>query len=342
MAIQLELQKLVIKDFTEALRNVDEAQMQEIIKKYYATDADWYGPYPFPQVKGVEAIYDTFYKPMLKSFPDMSKNMVHLLGGTCEGDDWVISSGFVVANFKEDFLDIPHTNTVVFIRYAEYYKFVDGKIAESRLFLDILDLIRQAGIRVIPTIGPEIISPGPATRDGVVLYDVDEADGVKTRELIEIMSFQGLPDLRDVEKTWYPDDKTLAVMKRYWHEDMMWYGPCGIGCSKGIVGFEVTHELPWEMTFQLSKDDTIVRIGDGNYATYCGWPYHAQSTHRASKMFGLPATGKSATCNLIDIWRREGDLLIENWVFIDMLLFFKDLDLDILDRVKNKRYLFKA
>ena len=45
---------------------------------------------------------------------------------------------------------------------------------------------------------------------------------------------------------------------------------------------------------------------------------------------GIPPTNLSADMNVIDIYRRDGDKLAENWVFIDLLGFWLQHGVDIL------------
>jgi hypothetical protein len=47
---------------------------------------------------------------------------------------------------------------------------------------------------------------------------------------------------------------------------------------------------------------------------------------------GLPASGKSGDMRVIDMYRRDGDKLTENWIFIDFLHFWKQQGIDILER----------
>ena len=49
---------------------------------------------------------------------------------------------------------------------------------------------------------------------------------------------------------------------------------------------------------------------------------------------GITATPKSSEMRVIDMYRREGDKLTENWVFIDLLHFWKILGVDILKSLK--------
>jgi predicted ester cyclase len=48
---------------------------------------------------------------------------------------------------------------------------------------------------------------------------------------------------------------------------------------------------------------------------------------------GMPATGKSGEFRVIDIYRRAGDKLAENWIYIDLLHFWKTQGVDILARI---------
>ena len=48
---------------------------------------------------------------------------------------------------------------------------------------------------------------------------------------------------------------------------------------------------------------------------------------------GMPATGKPGDMRVIDMYRREGDMLAANWIFIDLLHFWKQQGVDILERM---------
>ena len=48
---------------------------------------------------------------------------------------------------------------------------------------------------------------------------------------------------------------------------------------------------------------------------------------------GMPATGKPGDMRVIDMYRREGGMLAENWIFIDLLHFWNQQGVDILERM---------
>ena len=62
------------------------------------------------------------------------------------------------------------------------------------------------------------------------------------------------------------------------------------------------------------------------------WP-NLTLTPRKTFM-GINTAPKSSAMRVIDMYRREGDKLTENWVFIDLLHFWKILSVDILKSLK--------
>ena len=50
---------------------------------------------------------------------------------------------------------------------------------------------------------------------------------------------------------------------------------------------------------------------------------------------GLPKTGKTIEMRVVDIYRRDGEKLAENWVFIDLLYYLMQQGVDVLGRTKK-------
>jgi hypothetical protein len=44
---------------------------------------------------------------------------------------------------------------------------------------------------------------------------------------------------------------------------------------------------------------------------------------------GIPATNKRITMRVMDFWRREGELLSENWVFIDIIDLLQQFGINV-------------
>ena len=133
------------------------------------------------------------------------------------------------------------------------------------------------------------------------------------------------------------DGASLLSMdqERYWHPDFMWYGPAGIGTSRGLSGFRAHHQGPFLKGFpKRGVDRTKSLVAEGRYVATGGWP-HMTGSHLGGGWLGLPPTGKDVTMRVMDWWRRDGDLLKENWVSIDLLHVLDQFGLDVFAQMRQ-------
>ncbi|MBS3788247.1 ester cyclase [Candidatus Bipolaricaulota bacterium] len=325
--------KKKLYEFSNKFRSVQAKNIEKVAKDYYAKSAELYGPKPFYSLEGRRNIVNRFWKPFLNGFPDAQKNDYILFGGSYDGEEWVCETGHFVGTFENDWLDIPATGRTAWVRFGEFNRLVDGMIVETRIILDLLDLMRQAGCLFFLSSAPEVISPGPATRDGVILIERDEGETEKTLRLVEDMLYEGLASY---------EEKGLENMgmERYWHEDMMWYGPCGIGTTRGISDFQEYVQSFLLKAFperNVERSNSVARFAEGNYGGLASWSSF-NTSHDGDGWLGLPATGEEVNLHLMDFWRREDDLLAENWVLIDMIDLLLQINVDIFERLKEGRY----
>jgi predicted ester cyclase len=205
----------------------------------------------------------------------------------------------------------------------------DGKITKTYTILDLLDVMRQAGLQLVPnSLGEEGLVPGPMTQDGVLLVPQDEGEGQRTLDLATTMCAALAADYDGV------DIKSIRL-ERFWDsERMMWYGPSGIGTTRALKGFQDNHQRPWKQAFPDSavRSDLIAELGEGNYAAWTG---RMLVSHNGMYL-GCPPTGNPIKIRVMDWWRREGDLLVENWVLIDMIHLGLQLGLDVLGTLCNQ------
>ena len=90
--------------------------------------------------------------------------------------------------------------------------------------------------------------------------------------------------------------------KNHWHPKMMWYGPCGIGTTRGLQGFVDYHQLPFRIAFPNRRGGNhYVRIGDGPYSATAGWPsVHAK--HLGGDFLDVAPTGRDVTMRVMDFY----------------------------------------
>jgi hypothetical protein len=241
-----------------------------------------------------------------------------------------MSMGNFMGLFDADWLGIPHTRKIANLRYAEFNCIEDGKINQTGLFVDIIGLMLQAGINPLPpSTGAYFTYPGPRDHDGLLFEDSPEDEGVKTLALVNEM-IADLSALNESGSMGCPPE----LLEKTWSKDMLWYGPAGIGATYTIPRYQEQHQLPFRKNLADKKfHGHVCRFAEGNFACFFGWPNLSNTP--IGGWLGLPGGSVNAEMQVVDVYRREGDKLAENWVFIDIPYWLKQQGLDILDRTRN-------
>jgi predicted ester cyclase len=321
--------KQIVLAFWHALYGKTVETVADTVRAYVNSDVSWNGPHPINQIQGVDALISKYWQPLLHAFPYLRRRTDILFGGSFDGHDWVCATGYLIGRFVHDWLGIPATGIGTYIRFGEFSSLRDGKIDQTYVILDVLDVLRQTGFRLPPNYGgQEWVVPGPITADGLLLAPQNDVETARSLDLVEAMLFKGL-------RGFAGGDLKVMGMARYWHPDMFWYGPCGIGTTYGLKGFEDSHQAPFLHAFpDRVGGNHKARFAEGIYVASTGWP-SLRCTH-TGEYLGVPATGNKIGMRVMDWWRRDGDLLVENWVFIDMVDLFLQMGVDIFARLQQQ------
>lgn len=312
------------------------------LQAFASADYAWRGMHPFHEQDSAKAAIEAFWTPYLEAFTAVQRREDVFLAGLNDCDDassvWTCSMGHFLGLFDRPWLGIAPTGKITLLRYAEFHRIEGGKIAETALFCDILSVISQAGQNPLPPqTGADFIHPGPMTHDGILLGENPEAEGEKTLALVNRMA-SDISRANEILQGKRPDEVLTPhdEMARNWREDMAWYGPTGIGATYTIDRYIEQHQTPFRT--QLADrvfHGHVARIAEGNYCGFFGWPN--LSVTPVGGYMGLPAYGKPAPMRVVDVYRRDGDKLAENWVFIDILHFLNMQGLDVLGRLNVKK-----
>lgn len=307
-----------------------------VLADLYAAGAEWRGAHPLNAMRGVEAIAATVWEPLLTAMPDLERRDLIVAGGGYEGRDYVAALGHYCGTFRSDWLGIPATGRPVYLRYGEVHQVRNGRIVQSSCLWDILDLVRQAGLwPLTPSLGVEGMWPGPITGDGVLLRPTDPVQSAAS--LAQTLAMHGtLGDFHDHVDA--GREELLAMPQReHWHPRMMWYGPAGIGTTRGLAGFVDHHQLPFRTAFPNRKGGQhYVRIGDGPISVTGGWP-SVTATHLGGGFLGLGPTGRPVGMRVMDFYLHHEGLIRENWVPLDILDLLMQLGVDVLARMRAQR-----
>ncbi|MCK0166318.1 ester cyclase [Jannaschia sp. S6380] len=291
-----------------------------------ADDAVWHMMAPVDRVDGRAEIVSRVIKPLRAALRGAHRRDEIVIGGEnrrAEGGTWVAAISHIVGTHHAPLWGVAPSGRLAFLRAGEFHRLdAGGRIREGRIILDLPDLMRQAGRQPFPVgLGTEMLFPGPATHDGVC---PDPAGGAASLDLVERM----LGDLHvyDPETGASPGQTGDGGT---WADDMMWYGPGGIGANYRWDGFVRDHRAPFLHAFPDRKGGNhYCRIGDGNYAAVSGWPSMTM-THRGDYL-GETATGRSLTLRVMDFYRCADGRIAENWVLLDYVDLFRQMDRDIL------------
>lgn len=326
--LDFQPEKDLVRRFYAALDTATPGESADVMARFCAPDLIWRGMHPFDILTGPEAVADRFWGPLKASLTHMQRRMDVFMAGhnslTDDGAVWVTSMGHLMGLFDAPWLGIPPTRKIAMLRYAEFLRVEAGRIVESTLFVDIPALMMQAGIRPFPEqTGAQLVQPGPLPHDALMFGPQDRAEGEKTLAAINFM----IADLGQWQSG-LPLEEELA---RSWHDDMIWWGPAGIGATYTIARYAKQHSGPFRAGLaDRSGTGHICRFAEGHYGGFFGWPnFTARPT---GGFMGMPASDTPGEFRVVDVYRRRDDKLVENWIFIDLLHFFKTQGLDVLGR----------
>lgn len=321
-----QAEKELVRDYHSALDTADVSELVDVIDSHTTSDYRWRGYHPFNKLRGAAAVATQFWRPLRRSLTSLQRRQDVFFAGHNEMDRfesvWVVSMGHLTGLFDTPWLGIAATGKMAFLRYCEFNRVEDGKIAETAMYFDIPHLAAQAGLTLFPEqTAAHLVQPGPMTHDGL-LFDAQPPEiGEKTLATINAM----ISDLGQ----WDSKLTLEQELRQTWVEDMIWWGPEGIGATYTIPRYAQQHSGPFRAAFSdRTKTTHIARLAEGHYGGFFGWP-NFQATLSGAFM-GRAASGMRSEFRVIDIYRRAGDKLAENWVFIDLLHFWKQQGIDIL------------
>lgn len=315
--------KAKFKSYIEAARSGD------IPPDFFAPDAQINVVHPFNEMTP-STYAGTFLGQLKASFAHLRRTDYIAFAGQYEDATWVTSTGYYTGHFHMPFLNIQPTGALANLRFGEFHRIEDGRAVESYIYIDLPELMIAANQWPITESpgrdrGYTGYLPGPASQDGLQWHANDPARSTSSCQMVTTM----LQSLATPDEAWRP----------YWHDDMLWYGPAAFGTFVGIENF-AGFQVPFEQTFSEwiggsvpgSKTRHFARFADGDYIASGGWP--SLNMLQAKPFLGQPVKDKRLYMRVSDWWRREGDLLVENWVFVDIPHFLLQLDVDVFADLK--------
>lgn len=327
---KIQAAKALVWRWLQAARGSDSAA--DAAEECVAADAIWHCCHPVNELHGRDAIERGWAAPLCAAFPDIERRADILMAGVFDGrfcggaGVWVASTGHYCGTFEATLFGIAPSGNLAFLRFGEFYRVEGDKIVEARIIVDLIDLLRQTGIRVLPVpTGIEMLVPGPQDHGGLMHAPQSASATAQSMQLVESM-IGGLHQFKDGSL------KSMG-MHAHWSAEMMWYGPVGIGSMRRVEGFQAHHQKPFLVAFpDRQGGNHRARIAEGAYVASTGWP-SITATH-AGDYLGVPATHQQITMRVMDWWRAADGTLSENWVLIDLPHLMLQMGVDLLGRTR--------
>ena len=313
-------EKKIVQDYYKMLAE----DAERAVERYMDDTVIWRGFHPF-DILSKDQVATRFWQPLQNAIHSMQRREDIFFAGDNsleQGGVWVVSMGHLMGLFDAPWLGIKPTNKIVMLRYCEFSRVDGDKITEQAMYFDIPHLMAQAGQNPFPTgTAEQLVQPGPRGGRGVLLEDAPASEGVDTLASINAM----ISDLGQWDHP-LPLEEELRLT---WNEDMLWWGPTGIGATYTVPRYAQQHSGPFRATFtDRTTTGHIARLAEGHFGGFFGWPNF--KARAVKPLLGLEPTEDLVEVRVIDIYRREGAKLAENWIFIDMLHYAKQMGRDVL------------
>jgi len=326
-------EKKIVLDYYKSLDKAEGNDISKVVIDHTVEDYIWRGYHPFNELSNPTEVSEIFWQPFRHAFKNMQRRMDIFMAGKNEIDGfesvWVVSMGHLMGLFDNEWLGIKPSRKIALLRYCEFNKVENGRITETAMFIDIPHVMMQVGLNPFPPqTASHLVQPGPITHEGLMFDEQDSAEGEKTLAAIDFM----VNDIR----TWKEQQELPLVdeLRRSWNEDMIWWGPAGIGATYTIERYAEQHSGPFRAGFKdRIFNGHLCRVAEGKFGGFFGWPNLTLTP--SGGFMGMPATGKPGDMRVIDMYRREGDKLTENWIFIDFLHFWHQQGVDILAQISE-------
>lgn len=322
--------RLTAEAFQRAWLRAPIDKLVGVLKGHTTPNYRWRGSCPLYEKDNLSDACREALAPLRQAFHPLQRREYISISGLNDADGgqsvWTCSLGHLSGPFIHEWLGFHPTQQLVQLRYAEFQKIEGDQVAETALLIDQGDFLRQIGLDPFPhQLGARHVFP-PPWKEGRRDCGLDVAQ--ETADLVNRM----IEDLDLLNKSGN-DTCPPEYLARSWHEDMAWYGPAGIGAMMTIPLYQAQHQFPFRQGLTNKQyHGHVARIADGDYAAFFGWPNLSNSPLEG--YLGLPASDIRGEMRIVDVYRRDGDKLAENWVIIDLPHYFASFGIDLLERAR--------
>ncbi len=336
MMADLHLAKSGARAYWAAVDAAGPDDLQAACRAHLAPEFRWQGPAPFGELYGPDALAAAYLVPLKRAIPDLTRQTHICMAGVSNGRQdgsgdgavWVAATGYLKGRAVADFLGIPAASHPLRLRWGEFLRLDNGVIVQSQFLLDFVDWFEQVGRPVLPRPkGVPSVFPAPTAYDGLLHSRQNDDKSLETLDFARDFIFGGLNGFNQT-------DLASMGMARFFHPNLKWYGPGGIGGCLSLQEFEDLHQRPWLVAFpDRQVQDLDCLIAEDRMVAASGFPC-VLATHTGPYL-DKSATGARIAFNGIDFWLKTEGQFTENWVFVDMIDLFRQFGTDLFARMRD-------
>lgn len=322
--------------FWHAVDSAPTAQMAAVCRAHLSPHVLLRGPAPVGDLTGPDAVAEGWFEPLRRALPEWRRETHIALAGSssgradagADGRAWACGTGYLHGSAATDCFGIPRTDVPLRLRWADFLRFDGDEILEVQTLIDIVDWCAQIGKPMLPpSRGVPFVYPAPTGVDGVLHTPQNDVETSRTLALGRGLLFDGL-------NAFDRSDLASMGMAAFFHPNIKWYGPGGIGACLSLQEFQELHQRPWLIAFPDRRvQDLDALFAEGPLLASTGWS--AVKAVHSGPYLGTPASHRPVTINGIDFWLRAGERFVENWVFVDMVDLFSQFGEDLFDRMRR-------
>ena len=322
--------------FWSALDTAKSDDIASVCPAHLAPDFIWRGPAPLALQTGPKAVADSFWHPLKQAIPDLKREIHMIFGGQSsgrvdggpDGENWFCGTGYLTGQARGAFLKIPATQRRLQLRWGAFYKLQQGQIVKSQMLIDFVDWFKQIGLPVLPkSRSTSHVCRPPTAFDGVIAHPQDPVQTAETLQLGRQLLYGGL--------NWYDASGLSSMgMAGFFHPNIKWYGPGGIGTGFSLAEFETLHQQPRLAAFPDRKVQGLdALIAEGGLLGAAGVA-GVRATHSGAYLT-TSTSGKPVQISGLDFWLQHKDKFTKNWVFVDMINLFAQMGQDLFTQLHS-------
>jgi len=240
-------------------------------------------------------------------------------------DSMATTTSYGTVFWAEPLMGIPAPKKWTRFRVIDFYRARKTGPNQAHLYwnfmmIDFVDLLRRSDIHVLPP---------PVLPDGYFLPPYKE-DGVPAPLSVLVKPWMGPEAIKIcrviLEKDWAGNEPSGL-----WAQDVVFYGPGGIGMANGITELEQHVLQPFRKAFADRSLDIQIFDCEGLYCAATGF---IKGRH-VNTWVGLDASNRQVALRFAFHWRVHGGMVEGGWAVFDMPDFFAQLGLDFWGRARE-------